>query len=64
MGPATEQEGLRPQHLPHVRELEALASAPEIRGTVRRVGRIDDPERYMAAADVFALLSQREGFGT
>ncbi len=64
VGPATEGEGLRPQYLPHVRELEALARAPELAGTVRFVGRVDDVERWMAAADVFALLSRREGFGT
>jgi glycosyltransferase involved in cell wall biosynthesis len=47
-----------------VRELEALAGAPALAGTVRFVGRVDDPERWMAASDVFALLSRREGFGT
>jgi glycosyltransferase involved in cell wall biosynthesis len=64
VGPANEGEGLRPQYLPHVRELEALAGAPDLAGTVRFVGRVDDVERWMAAADVFALLSRREGFGT
>jgi glycosyltransferase involved in cell wall biosynthesis len=64
VGPATEGEGLRSQYLSHVRELEALAAAPPLAGTVRLVGRVDDVERWMAAADVFALLSRREGFGT
>jgi glycosyltransferase involved in cell wall biosynthesis len=64
VGPSTESEGLRPQYLPHVRELETLAGAPGLAGTVRLVGRVDDVERWMGAADVFALLSRREGFGT
>lgn len=63
VGPATEQEGLRPWYLPHVRELEALAASPALAGTVRLVGRVDDPERWLAASDVFALLSRSEGFG-
>jgi glycosyltransferase involved in cell wall biosynthesis len=63
VGPASEREGLRPEHLPHVRELEAMASSSELQGTVRMVGRVDAVEDYMAAADVFALLSRQEGFG-
>lgn len=63
VGPASEGEGLRPWYLPHVRELEALAGAPPLAGTVRLVGRVDDLEDWLAAADVFALLSRSEGFG-
>lgn len=64
VGPASEREGLRPQHLAHVKELERLASSPELAGTVRAVGRVDNVEDYLCAADVFALLSRREGLGT
>lgn len=63
IGPASQREGLRPQYLPHVRELEALARSPGLAGTVRFVGRVDAVEDWMAASDVFALLSHREGFG-
>jgi glycosyltransferase involved in cell wall biosynthesis len=63
VGPATEREGLRPWYLPHVRELETLAGSPELAGTVRMVGRVDDPESWLAASDAFALLSRSEGFG-
>lgn len=63
-GPATEAEGLRPRFLPHVRELRALAEQPGLAGTVRFTGRADDIERWVAASDVFALLSRKEGFGT
>jgi glycosyltransferase involved in cell wall biosynthesis len=63
VGPATEQEGLRPWFLPHVRELEALAGSRSLAGTVRMVGRVDDAEDWLAASDVFALLSRNEGFG-
>ncbi len=64
VGPASVAEGLRAEHLPHVRELEALAARPELAGTIRITGRSDDVERWLAASDVFALLSRREGFGT
>jgi glycosyltransferase involved in cell wall biosynthesis len=33
------------------------------RGQLRRISFIPDPERYMAAADIFCLPSYREGFG-
>lgn len=50
-----DEEGLRSQ-------AEALLSACS--GQVRYVGMTNSPERYMAAADMFALPSYREGFGS
>ena len=44
--------------LPEVRSL-----CPGLDHRIRHVGYTDEPERYMAAADVFCLPSYREGFG-
>lgn len=45
--------------------LEPLrAEAEKGHGTVRWFGSTTEPERYMAAADVFVLPSYREGFGS
>ncbi len=43
---------------PHIESLAA-----ERRDRLRFVAHTDEPERYMAAADVFCLPSYREGFG-
>ncbi len=50
-----DEEGLRSQ-------AEALLSPCS--GQVRYVGMTNSPEEYMAAADIFALPSYREGFGS
>lgn len=36
----------------------------DVAATVSQIGLRSDPERYLGAADVFALPSRREGFGT
>lgn len=41
----------------------ALALAGEFRGRIDTVGMTQQPEMYMAAADIFCLASHREGFG-
>lgn len=64
VGPASEAEGLRPWHLEHARALQVQAGQPGLAGTVRLAGRSDAVEDHLAAADVFAFLSRREGFGT
>lgn len=43
--------------------MPALDAALESRSRIHVVGLTDQPERYMAAADVFCLPSYREGFG-
>jgi glycosyltransferase involved in cell wall biosynthesis len=50
-----DEEGLAPQ-------IRAAAGAAA--GRLRLAGYTDQPERYMAAADVFVLPSYREGFGS
>jgi glycosyltransferase involved in cell wall biosynthesis len=64
VGPASEAEGLRPRFLEHARSLRERAARPDLAGTVRFTGRADHVETWMGAADVFAFLSRREGFGT
>lgn len=44
-------------------ELEATLTA-RTAGHIFNIGRVDQPERYMAAADVLCIPSYREGFGT
>lgn len=64
VGPACEEEGLRPQFLAHARSLRERATRSDLAGTVRFTGRAEHVEQWMGAADVFAFLSRREGFGT
>jgi glycosyltransferase involved in cell wall biosynthesis len=47
---------------PQRADLEAQAAALPRPNAVRFFGKLDDVERYMAAADVFVLPSTREGF--
>ncbi len=63
VGPSSPEEGLREDATEHAAALRARAEAPDLAGTVRLEGRSDTVQDYMAAADVFALLSRREGFG-
>lgn len=42
---------------------EALAMAAPVRDRIHVVGLTSEPEKYMAAADIFCLASYREGFG-
>lgn len=39
------------------------AEGPELKGTVRLVGRVDNVEEYLGASDVFVFLSRKEGLG-
>lgn len=64
VGPRAEAEGLRPQYLAHVEALARQAADAGLEGCVRFAGRLDEVHDAMAAADVFAFLSRREGFGT
>jgi glycosyltransferase involved in cell wall biosynthesis len=62
-GPANPSEGLLPRFLPFAQQLEQRAAAPDLKDTVRIVGRIGDIEDWLRAADAFALFSRSEGFG-
>jgi glycosyltransferase involved in cell wall biosynthesis len=48
----------------HALSAEILAAAGLYAGRLRFTGYSAEPERYMAAADVFCLPSYREGFGS
>jgi len=64
VGPSSAAEGLPPEDVPHAGSLAQRARAPDLDGTVRIVGHSDRVADWMGAADVFAFLSRREGFGT
>jgi glycosyltransferase involved in cell wall biosynthesis len=64
VGPDRLENGLVPAAAKHAADMQRLAKEPELAGTVRFVGRVDNVEEYMAAADVFLFLSRREGLGT
>jgi glycosyltransferase involved in cell wall biosynthesis len=63
VGPASVSEGLPTRFADHAGELRALAAASGVAESVRFVGRVEDLERWYAAADVFLFLSRREGQG-
>ena len=64
VGPATPEEGLFDAEEETVARLRARARQPDLDGSVRFAGRSDEIEGWMAAADVFLLLSRHEGLGT
>ena len=63
VGPTREAEGLPASEVAHSTELQRRAQAPDLAGTVRFEGRREGVVDYMAVADLFALLSRREGLG-
>ena len=64
VGPVTAAEGLVPTALPFAEQLRRRAEAPDLRGTVRFLGRSDRIQDPLAASDLFVFLSRQEGFGT
>jgi glycosyltransferase involved in cell wall biosynthesis len=63
IGPNSLADNLHPFDRAHVEEVHALARAPEVDGTVRLVGRVENLHEFMGAADLFVFLSAREGLG-
>jgi glycosyltransferase involved in cell wall biosynthesis len=64
VGPRTAAEGLIASALPFAEEMRRRAEQPDLRGTVRFLGRSDRIQDPLAAADLFLFLSRQEGFGT
>ncbi|UCE86578.1 MAG: glycosyltransferase family 4 protein [Deltaproteobacteria bacterium] len=63
IGPARAEDVDATWNPQHADEVERLSRAKGVDGTVRIVGRVDNLDDYMSAADLFLFLSHREGLG-
>ncbi len=63
LGPDRVENGLLPEFVEHAAGLRRAAEAPNLAGTVRFMGQVEEVEEYMGASDVFLFLSRREGLG-
>jgi len=61
VGPATAADGLSGPDLAFARTIHEAIRAPRLAGTIRLVGRAENVQEYIGAADVFLLLSRQEG---
>ncbi|OLE66531.1 MAG: hypothetical protein AUG09_07025 [Acidobacteria bacterium 13_1_20CM_2_68_7] len=63
VGPATEAEGLRGPDVTFAGTLVDRSRVANLAGTVRWVGRAENVQEYLGAADLFVFLSRQEGLG-
>ena len=63
VGPVTEAEGLRGADVRFARSLQDSSRVAHLDGTVRWVGRSENVNEYLGAADLFVFLSRQEGLG-
>jgi glycosyltransferase involved in cell wall biosynthesis len=63
VGPVTAADGLLGPDLKFVKTVQEMSRAAGLSGTVRWVGRIDNVNDYLGAADLFLFLSRQEGLG-
>jgi len=64
VGPDRIAEGIGREDEAFARALQARSEAPDLKGTVRWAGRVQNVEDYLGAADLFLFLSRQEGLGT
>lgn len=63
IGPLHANDPPSAENLEHLAKIQARIEKPDVAGTVRLVGQVDNLEDFMGAADLFLFLSRREGIG-
>lgn len=63
VGPASSDDGLERADQGFAQAVRARSDALDLKGTVRWVGRAENVNDYLGAADLFLFLSRQEGLG-